>query len=481
MNTNQAGFGRRLIALLLEGSLRFLLFLPLFAAMAMSTSLPNLAYNVFLYIIVILFFAFLFIIYDTLMFHFLYGNLGQLLTGIHVVDAHGQRLTIRRILFRNLIGCSFAGLVFGLGYWTIITDKSKQGWQDKVVGSYVITKQKFLWIFALLLFLLIAAGETMFLIQQFSHFIQGPVLKQINQLITQREKETKIANYNPENLVSKSFYEKNVAIGNLYKKGETKEALTQATALRKAAKTNEEKAVAENLLGVTSGYIDDIVTEKHFQNAIKFYPNFIQAYANLSLVQSHQKKGDEALMNAQKAIKVFPNDAFFRYVLSVAYFTKNDIPQATKEMEIAVKLDPKNEGYKSYLAALKNPQDNTSTSKTTSSTMQTPVSGSRIYGDYTDGSSNAFVTSSPLSITISNQQTGVKQSRSSKPSWSFDNLTPGTYTVSFTPLDGYHISSLVYNGGTYGAGGDQTMGNSRTVTLDAQKPIGIKVIYIPNN
>jgi len=325
IKTNQAGFGRRLIANLLEISLRYAIFLPLFAIMAQSTNIPNLAYNIFLYIIVFLFFVFLFIVYDTLMTYYCYGNFGKLLTGIHVVDMEGHRLTIKRILFRNLIGYTFASLVFGLGYWTIITDKNKQAWQDKVVGSYVVTKQKFLWILALLLFFVIVIGEMMFLMQQFNIFMRGPAVIQIRNMIMTQQKEKwvkeakeeeqkTLGKYYPEYVVSDTFYEKIETLRKVQEAKNLPEMKRQSALLLSSAKTPAEKAVAYNWMGITANETNDAKGAlANYTKAVEVYPTYSTAYSNLSMVQRFDFADDiNAVKNAQTAVKLTPKERYQR-------------------------------------------------------------------------------------------------------------------------------------------------------------------------
>lgn len=353
MSSKPAGLLRRILAFLLDNAIGWLLFMPIFWALGNSKTIPEFTYYLFVLLLWSLgFHVIIASLYDVLSVSYFYGTAGKLLTGIHIVDNQGRPLSTKRALFRYFIGYPFSTVMFGLGYLSIRRDAEKRGWHDKISGSYVVTKNPSQWLVALLLVIILTIGELFFFGQQLIKFTTGPVMKQINQQMKQTEQANKIASYNPENNVSKAFYEQILTIKKLADDNKKQEALKKARDLRARAVTNEEKAVTENLLGVVIDYTDDASTEMHFKNAIKFYPDFIQAYANLSLTQSHQKKGDEALKNAQKAVKVFPKDAFFRYTLSTAYFVKSDMKNATKEIETAVSLDPKNEFYKGYLTRL---------------------------------------------------------------------------------------------------------------------------------
>ena len=63
-------------------------------------------------------------------------TLGMILLGLRVVTIEGRRLTIWRSILR-FIGYMIAALPFFLGFVWILVDDRRQGWHDKIAGTYV--------------------------------------------------------------------------------------------------------------------------------------------------------------------------------------------------------------------------------------------------------------------------------------------------------------------------------------------------------
>jgi uncharacterized RDD family membrane protein YckC len=69
----------------------------------------------------------------------IYGaTLGKMILGLRVVDTSGQKIGIGKAVLREIIGKFVSGLVFGLGYIWVAFDEKKQGWHDKIAGTYVV-------------------------------------------------------------------------------------------------------------------------------------------------------------------------------------------------------------------------------------------------------------------------------------------------------------------------------------------------------
>jgi uncharacterized RDD family membrane protein YckC len=65
-------------------------------------------------------------------------TLGKRLMGIRVVKTSGAPLTAADVIIRY-IGYYINTLVFMLGWIWAIFDSNKQGWHDKLAGTYVVT------------------------------------------------------------------------------------------------------------------------------------------------------------------------------------------------------------------------------------------------------------------------------------------------------------------------------------------------------
>ena len=63
-------------------------------------------------------------------------TLGMILMGLRVVTIEGRRLTAWRAIIR-FIGYIIAALPFFLGFAWILVDNRRQGWHDKIAGTYV--------------------------------------------------------------------------------------------------------------------------------------------------------------------------------------------------------------------------------------------------------------------------------------------------------------------------------------------------------
>lgn len=63
-------------------------------------------------------------------------TLGMILLGLRVVTIEGRRLSIWRSMLRYF-GYVVAALPFFLGFAWILVDNRRQGWHDKIAGTYV--------------------------------------------------------------------------------------------------------------------------------------------------------------------------------------------------------------------------------------------------------------------------------------------------------------------------------------------------------
>ena len=72
---------------------------------------------------------------------YFHGNTGQtpgkMMCKIKVVNLKGERLGYPRSFLR-WVGYIISSFVFCLGFLWVVWDKNKQGWHDKIAGSYVI-------------------------------------------------------------------------------------------------------------------------------------------------------------------------------------------------------------------------------------------------------------------------------------------------------------------------------------------------------
>ena len=62
---------------------------------------------------------------------------GKKVMGLKVVATDGSKLTVGKAIIR-LVGYAISSAIFYLGFLWIFIDKDKQGWHDKIAGTYVV-------------------------------------------------------------------------------------------------------------------------------------------------------------------------------------------------------------------------------------------------------------------------------------------------------------------------------------------------------
>jgi uncharacterized RDD family membrane protein YckC len=64
-------------------------------------------------------------------------TLGKMLFGLRVVQTTGEKMTFG-IGFLRWVGYIISGLIFNLGFIWAAFDRRKQGWHDKIAGTFVV-------------------------------------------------------------------------------------------------------------------------------------------------------------------------------------------------------------------------------------------------------------------------------------------------------------------------------------------------------
>jgi uncharacterized RDD family membrane protein YckC len=69
---------------------------------------------------------------------------GKMAVGVKVVNYQGDRPGLVRAALREILGKIISTIIFLLGFLCIAVDSDKQGWHDKIAGTYVVkvTKKK---------------------------------------------------------------------------------------------------------------------------------------------------------------------------------------------------------------------------------------------------------------------------------------------------------------------------------------------------
>jgi uncharacterized RDD family membrane protein YckC len=166
-----------------------LLFAMIFILLTVSQ--PTLTAATFtFFMFLILYFLNPLIIYSSIILTHAYGgSLGKLFTGLQVVNENGVPLSLKRIAFRQTIGYAFAGVLFGLGFVSVIKDVKKQGWHDKAVGSQVVIKQN-LWPVAVIVCIVTLVGSIYLGMLSWDKVTTGPLKGETQILMKQIKDET---------------------------------------------------------------------------------------------------------------------------------------------------------------------------------------------------------------------------------------------------------------------------------------------------
>ena len=121
------GFWIRFLASLIDSVILFIVALILGAITAGASAYIQLIINILYYVL----------------FTGLRGQTpGKMVVGIQVLTREGEVPGIGRAILREVIGKFVSGIVLLLGYIWVAFDLNKQGWHDKIAGTYVIRRSR---------------------------------------------------------------------------------------------------------------------------------------------------------------------------------------------------------------------------------------------------------------------------------------------------------------------------------------------------
>ncbi len=66
------------------------------------------------------------------------ATLGKMALGMTVVDENGQKAGFLKVLIRETIGKVASAIILFLGFIWILFDDKRQGWHDKISGTFVV-------------------------------------------------------------------------------------------------------------------------------------------------------------------------------------------------------------------------------------------------------------------------------------------------------------------------------------------------------
>ncbi len=134
------GFSRRTIAALIDFLfITFIGFLVAFLLgfLALFIEMFTAEQSQYLQGIVVLSFLLVSVLYYLLSWTRSGSTMGKMVVGGRVVATNGAKLSWGKAILRY-IGYLVSAVVFALGFVWVIFDKKRQGWHDKIAGTYVI-------------------------------------------------------------------------------------------------------------------------------------------------------------------------------------------------------------------------------------------------------------------------------------------------------------------------------------------------------
>jgi uncharacterized RDD family membrane protein YckC len=135
------GFGRRLAAMLIDGLLIALLTFILVVAVAflavLAASFSQRDQPPPVGRLIVLCGALISVVYYVRYWSKSGQTVGKSMLGIKVVSTDGSRVSTGKAVLRY-IGYLVSGIVLSLGFLWVAYDRKRQGWHDKIAGTYVI-------------------------------------------------------------------------------------------------------------------------------------------------------------------------------------------------------------------------------------------------------------------------------------------------------------------------------------------------------
>jgi len=131
------GFGRRLVAILIDGALVFILSFIVAAAVSVIPLFIGWLIPIPVTALIVPAGLLFSVIYFAGAWQKSGQTIGNMVVGIKVVGQDGSRLSWGKALLRYL-GYIVSGIVASIGFLWVAFDRKRQGWHDKIAGTYVI-------------------------------------------------------------------------------------------------------------------------------------------------------------------------------------------------------------------------------------------------------------------------------------------------------------------------------------------------------
>lgn len=188
-NMTAANFKLRLLASILDFFIFFTIHAYFWQYLSSSPSLAELINRLLIYLIILVLSPLGFI-YNIFFTYYFGGTPGKLLTGLKIVNENGEKLTLKKLLFRQTAGYQFASTLFGFGYYSVAKNPQHQGWHDQAVGSKVIIT-KSLWPLSILISLTLLIFSITTIISTVNQFKSSNLAYEISSLVRLYQIENK--------------------------------------------------------------------------------------------------------------------------------------------------------------------------------------------------------------------------------------------------------------------------------------------------
>ena len=206
-NNSEASFKLRLLAQITEFFIFFTLHALFWFYLSTSPNSATLINRLIIYLIMLVVSPLGFI-YNIALTHNFGGTLGKLLTGLKIVGEDGKKLPLKRLLFRQTAGYSFASTLFGFGFYSIIKHPQKQGWHDQATGSKVIVT-KSLWPLSILISIALLCTSFYLIGSTIKNFKSGNLVYEISSLARLYQLEKKPTPTQTNEATSSSYLQEN--------------------------------------------------------------------------------------------------------------------------------------------------------------------------------------------------------------------------------------------------------------------------------
>jgi uncharacterized RDD family membrane protein YckC len=369
---NNSGFWPRALAVLIDTTIFVLVFLYIgYSLINSSHSVAEFVSTLINDLALIIFPLAIYNLFHRSIFTYLFGGTpGKLLTGLAVTGVDNEKLSFKRILFRQLIGYQLSAVALGLGFFSVLRDSEKRGWHDKASGTKVITRAT-LWPVGLLALAALIYGNYLVAAMTIQSFKSNTLLKtDAAVLISQYEQEKLKEKLNESSKVEdlslqgadvatkqgneKEYSEKYDAALAKFDNKDYQGAYDASTALLKDSKTDEQLGWT-NYLIADSAYelYEDKDAQNHIALALTYMPDQPDFNNLAAQIYIAQESDQLALAHAQKAVALRPDDAWFHSTLGLALYYNNQNTEGLKEMQKAIDLDPSNTVYQQNLEDMK--------------------------------------------------------------------------------------------------------------------------------